>query len=253
MTVTILTGASSGLGQAFLEAMAADQQRTEDEIWLIARRRERLEELASQSPLKTRILPLDLTDPESFAEMSALMEREKPEVRLLINNAGCGRIGYVGELPFTAQTQMVDLNVRALTALTAIVLPYMQKGSCVVNICSIAAFVPNPRMTVYSSTKAYVSSFSAALREEVKNSGIRVLAVCPGPMATEFLPAAGIEKGTSAAFDRLPYCDPNKVAVNTLKKAKAGRTVYTPRGFYKLYRVLAKLLPRGLMMKLSRV
>ncbi len=253
MTVTILTGASSGLGEAFLKALAKEKRHTADEIWLIARRRERLEELAAASALTCRVIPMDLTDPESFSDFQRLLEQEKPQVHLLINNAGCGKVGNVEDLPFEQQTQMVDLNVRALTALTAITLPYMTAGSCVVNVCSIASFAPNPRMTVYSSTKAYVSSFSAGLREEVKGRGVRVLSVCPGPMATEFLPVAGIATGVSKTFDRLPYCDPDKVAVGTLKKAYAGRGVYTPRGFFKFYRVLAKILPRGLMMKFAKV
>ncbi|MBQ6706369.1 MAG: SDR family NAD(P)-dependent oxidoreductase [Clostridia bacterium] len=253
MTVTILTGASSGLGQSFLEALGQDKKYRTDEVWLIARRRERLEELAERSAIPCRVIPLDLTDPASFTELERLLNEQKPEVRLLINNAGCGKVGKVEELPFEQQTQMVDLNVRALTAITAITLPFMTAGSGIINVCSIASFVPNTRMTVYSSTKAYVSSFSAGLREEVKGRGIRVLSVCPGPMATEFLPVAGIQTGVSKTFDRLPYCNPDRVAKKSLQKALAGRGVYTPRGFYKFYRVLAKILPRGLMMKFSKV
>lgn len=250
MTVTVLTGASSGLGKAFFEALCADVPT--DEIWVIARRRERLEALAAAHPQRAvRILPLDLTKNESFAALQALLEAEKPQVKALINNAGFGKLGNVADVPGTAAAGMVDLNCRALTVLSTLILPYMQKGSFLLNVCSIAAFVPNTRLTVYSSTKAYVFSFSTALRKELKPRGINVLAVCPGPMATEFLPVAGIENGASKTFERLPYCDPEKVAKTALKKAQKGRAVYTPRGFYKFYRVLAKLLPHNWLMPLS--
>lgn len=250
MTVTVLTGASSGLGKAFFEALCADVPT--DEIWVIARRRERLEALAAAHPQRAvRILPLDLTKDESFAALQALLEAEKPQVKALINNAGFGKLGNVADVPGTAAAGMVDLNCRALTVLSTLFLPYMQKGSFLLNVCSIAAFVPNTRLTVYSSTKAYVFSFSTALRKELKPRGINVLAVCPGPMATEFLPVAGIENGASKTFERLPYCDPERVAKTALKKAQKGRAVYTPRGFYKFYRVSAKLLPHNWLMPLS--
>ena len=252
MTVTILTGASAGIGRDFFRALTANGPKT-DEIWLIARREERLRELAATCPTqKVRILPLDLTETESLTALERLLAAETPDVRCLINNAGFGKLGDVAELDWHAQTRMVDLNIRALTALTVLVLPYMTRGACIINMCSIAAFVPNQRMTVYSSTKAYVFSFSTALRGELKPRGIHVLAVCPGPMATEFLPVAGIADGSSVAFDRLPYCQPAKVAETALRKAAKGRAVYTPRGFYKLYRVLAKLLPHNWLMQLSK-
>ena len=106
---------------------------------------------------------------------------------------------------------MIDLNCRALTAVTRCCLPYMAAGSLILNISSIASFAPTPRMTVYCSTKAYVQSFSRALREELRPRGINVLAACPGPMDTEFLlPVAGCEHGKSRTFDALPHPEPGK-------------------------------------------
>ncbi len=253
MTVAILTGASAGLGKSFFKALTATGAPA-DEIWLIARRRERLEELAATCDVcKVRVLPLDLTAAESLDTLSDLLKTEQPQVRLLINNAGFGKMGYVQELSPKVQGDMVDLNCRALTALTATVLPYMQKGGAVLNVCSIASFVPNPRMTVYASTKAYVLSFSKGLREELKPHGIHVLALCPGPMDTEFLPVAGIESGSSKTFDTLPYANPDKVAATALKRALQGKGSYTPLLLFKVYRVLAKLLPHTLLMKVSKV
>jgi len=150
------------------------------------------------------------------------------------------------------QTRMIDLNNRAMTAVTSVALPFMTRGSFVINVCSIASFAPNPRMTVYSSTKAYVLSFSKSLRFELKKKGINVLALCPGPMDTEFLPAAGIAKGASHTFDTLPRVQPAMAAERSLRAAAKGRGIYTPRAFFKLYRLLAKLLPHGLVMHMSK-
>ncbi|MBQ2696057.1 MAG: SDR family NAD(P)-dependent oxidoreductase, partial [Clostridia bacterium] len=121
----------------------------------------------------------------------------------------------------------------------------------IVNISSIASFCPNARMTVYSSTKAYVSSFTRGLAEEVRPAGISVTAVCPGPMSTEFL-AVGNITGNSKMFATLPYDVPKKVAYGALKAAKKGRVFYTPHPFFKCYRILAKLLPHALVAKLCK-
>jgi short-subunit dehydrogenase len=106
-------------------------------------------------------------------------------------------------------------------------------------------------MAVYSSTKAYVMSFSRALRSELKRRKINCIAVCPGPMDTEFLSLAGIEKGTSFTFDTLPRVNPEIMARKSLKASKKGKAVYTNRIFYKFYRLLAKILPTSLIMKLA--
>ncbi len=251
MKIAIVTGASSGLGAEYVRCLAEDSDL--GQIWVIARRADRLEALASSCKGKTVVpVPQDLTLEESFSALRRKLEEEKPEVKVLINNAGFGTLGDFDASDLAAQTRMVDLNVRALTAVTRAVLPYMKKGSYAINVCSIAAFAPNPRMTVYCSTKAYVYSFSKSLRYELKKKGINILAVCPGPMDTEFLPVAGIEKGSSHTFDTLPRCSPSQVAKISLKKAAKGRGVYTPRLFFKLYRLLAKLLPHSLVMPLSK-
>ena len=106
-------------------------------------------------------------------------------------------------------------------------------------------------MTVYSSTKAYVSSFTVGLAEELKPKGITVTAVCPGPMKTEFLDVGNIT-GNSKMFATLPYCDQVRVAGGALRAARAGRTIYTPKLFYKFYRLLAKVTPVKLMVKLAK-
>jgi short-subunit dehydrogenase len=130
-------------------------------------------------------------------------------------------------------------------------LDYIIENGDIINSCSIASFAPNSRMAVYSSTKAYVMSFSRALREELKSRKINDLAVCPGPMDTEFLSLANITKGASRTFDTLPRVNPRNMAVRSLKASQKKRGVYTDRLFYKFYRVLAKVLPHRLVMLFS--
>lgn len=250
MNIAILTGASAGLGGEYLRLLAADP--TLDRIWIIARRADRLQALCGQYPDKDIVpLPLDLTDEASFAALREKLEEEKPNIRLLINNAGCGTVGDFADMELSTQTRMVDLNVRALTAVTERCLGYMTSGAVILNVCSIAAFAPNTRMAVYCSTKAYVLQFSKTVRREMKKRGINVCAACPGPMNTEFFQAGGIVGKSHALEKGLPRCHADKVAKGSLRAARAGRDIYTPTLFYKCYRVLCKLLPHGLIMYVS--
>ena len=251
MKTAIITGASAGLGTEFFR-QAAEVFPEIECFWLIARRKERLEQMAADCKERQVVcLPLDLCDPASFAALEEQLAAARPEVTLLINNAGCGYLGNLGEMDTATQTRMVDLNIRALTAVTNLVIPYMPEGGRILNVSSIASFCVNPRMTVYASSKAYVSSFTLGIDEELRPKGITATAVCSGPMKTDFLDIGGIT-GNSKMFATLPYCDQVKVAGGALRAAKERRTFYTPRGFYKLYRVLAKILPSKLMVKFAK-
>lgn len=250
MSIAIITGASAGLGQEFFRSIVKRYPSLE-QIWLIARRAERLQELAKDSPVPVEVLSLDLTDAACYAALEARLQAQKPSVQILVNNAGVGELNEMIDSDVATQTRMVDLNCRGLTAVTTAVLPYMQKGGFIITVASIAAFAPNARMTVYSATKAFCMSLSRALREELRPRGINALAVCPGPMRTEFLDVADIT-GRSATFEMLPYCDPKKVADGAVVAAAKGRGVYTNRAFFKFYRVLAKLLPHSFVMKLCK-
>ncbi len=248
MKTAVITGASSGLGRELVRQIG-DVFPEIESYWLIARRADRLEELTEALPGKTTVcLALDLCDSMSFMAFQEKLTAEQPEIALLVNCAGCGYLGRVGEMDTASQTRMVDLNVRALTAVTNMAVPYMAAGSRILNVSSIASFCPNPRMTVYSSTKAYVSSFTIGLSEELRRKGITATAVCPGPMETEFLRLAGIP-GKSSTFEFLPYCDQVRVAGGALRAARDGRAIYTPMLLYKFYRVLAKLTPAKLLVR----
>lgn len=249
MNIAVITGASSGLGLEYAREVY-NTRADLDEIWVIARREDKLKEL--QSELGSSVIPVafDITDTQSVEKYVSLLKEKCATVKLLINNAGFGKLGNFDELSLQENTAMVRLNCEALTAMTAATLPFMDQNSEIINSCSIASFAPNTRMAVYSSTKAYVMSLSRALREELKPRKINVLAVCPGPMDTEFLAIANIPKGASKTFDTLPRVNARVMAVKSLKASRKGKSVYTNRIFYKFYRILAKLLPHSLVMKM---
>lgn len=250
MNIAIITGASSGIGVEFYKEI---QKEPLDEVWVIARREQKLIELCQKhSKIGYRVIAMDITLDESIERLSNLLEEEKPCIKYLFNNAGFGLFGNVMDVDLEKQAQMIDLNVKALTLITSITLNYMDKGSCIINTSSIASFVPNARMAAYSASKSYVQSFSLALRHELRKRKINVTAICPGPMPTEFFSIAGASKGTSKKIDSLPLCDPHKTARGAIRAAKRGRAVYTPRLFYKGCRLLAKLAPHSILIHIAK-
>lgn len=251
MKIAVITGASSGLGTEY--AKAVDKMRQDiDEIWLIARREDKLKEVAALLNKKVRTLKCDITNKDCINEYISLLKGENAEVKLLINNAGFGKLGYFYEISTEDNAGMIRLNCEALTVMTSVSLPFMKENSEIINTCSIASFAPNSRMAVYSSTKAYVMSFSRALRQELKDRKINVLSVCPGPMETEFLSLAGIGKGDSKTFDTLPRDNAKKVAEHSLKASLKKKAVFTDHVFYKFYRFASKVLPTSIVMKMAK-
>lgn len=249
MTAAVITGASAGLGAEFTRQLVAAYPDI-DEFWLIARRIGKLEELAQQFPARKFVcIGLNLADPKSFRYLSDKLAEQRPDVRVLVNNAGCGAVGYLGEEASADIMRVVDLNVRALTMVTQTVLPYMTRGAAIMNVSSIASFCPTPRMTVYSASKSYVSAFTGGLADELRPKGITATAVCPGPMKTEFFDAANDHD----LFGNIPWCDPEKVVAGAIRAMKKGRVFYTPTRFYRFYRFVAKLLPMNWMINATRV
>lgn len=249
MKIAVITGASSGLGVEF--AKATEKLRPDiEEIWLLARREDRLIEVAKDLKVKTKTIRADITSDADIENFKNILAEEKPNIALLINNAGFGKLGSFDELSSEDNAAMVRLNCEGLTVMSAICLPYMKADAEIINSCSIASFAPNTRMAVYSSTKAYVMCLSRAMRSELKRRKINVIAICPGPMSTEFLSVAGIEKGNSFTFDTLPRVNPKTMAEKSIKASRRKRSVYTCRAFYKFYRLLAKILPHSIVMKL---
>ena len=149
MKIAIVTGASSGMGREFVRQLQNYIQ--PDEIWAIARRKSALEALSAETSVPVRPIVLDLGKAESFREFSSLLEAEKPEVELLVNAAGFGKFGDFQGIPLEDDLDMIDLNCKALVAMTRIVLPYMHRGSHILQLDSLSAFQPVPYITTYGA------------------------------------------------------------------------------------------------------
>jgi len=183
--IAIVTGASSGLGVEF--AKQVDVSYELDEIWLVARREEKLRNTAGMlKKAKPVVLPLDLSKRESIKTISEMLDETKADVRVLINNAGFAKKGDFWEISLEKQLTMVDLNVRAMVHLCHICVPHMTRGAHIVNVASMAAFFVLKSMTTYGATKAFVLHYTYGLRKSLSKKGIHVTCCAPGPVKTEF-------------------------------------------------------------------
>lgn len=244
MKIAVITGASSGMGREFVYALDKDEDF--DELWLIARREERLIELSEKCRAKVRPLPLDLGERESFKAYRALLESEKPEIAVLVNAAGFGLFGTFTDMDMDRQLDIIDLNSRALTAMCHMSLPYMTKGGRIYNMGSMSSWQPVPYINVYGASKAYVLNFSRALGVELKDRGIKVMAVCPGWITTEFFDHA-IHDDTISYFNR--YYPPEQVIQKALKDMKKGKNASVLGFPERVQTVLVKHLPVKMVMK----
>lgn len=251
MKIALLTGASSGLGEEFAKKIHTVFPEI-DEVWAVARRMDRLVRL-SETVKDVKIVPVqcDITDNGMTDALFEKVKSEKAEIMLLINNAGCGFHGAFEKSDLSEQETCIRLNVLSMTSFTRKALDFMPAGAKILTTSSIASFVPNAYMAVYSASKAYATFFSRALNEELRASGRSATAVCPAPMKTEFLTVGHVE-GNSKTFERLPYCKVDKVALGALKACRKKKAVYTPRAFYKFYRLLVRLVPDSLLIKMAK-
>ena len=218
MKIAVITGASSGMGREF--ALAVDSEYNLDEIWVMARREDRLKELASECKTPVRAIPADLTDKSAYENYRSLLAENRPEIHLLINAAGYGLFGTAEDMEMYNQLGIIDLNDKGLTAMCLLSLPYMKAGDSIVNLGSNSSWQPVPYMAVYAASKAYVLSFSRALGKELKNRNIHVMCVCPGWIKTEFMDRA-VHDDTIKYYDRW-YTAKQVIdqAVKDLKKKK---------------------------------
>lgn len=201
---------------------------------------------------KFKLLSVDLTQEASFQYFKQALENSRPNIKFLVNNAGLVAAKTFSEIALERQESMVKLNVSAPVVLTQLSLPFMKRGSQIINVCSVAGFAPTPNMSTYSSTKAFLLNFSKAPHAELKNQGINVLAMNPGNMKTEMFASPEMPQGKSIV-DRLPFLDLKTITKRALKLSAKRCMTYTPHIFYKSYYALAKLLPNKVMMKFSRV
>ncbi|HEY8375625.1 MAG TPA: SDR family NAD(P)-dependent oxidoreductase [Nannocystis sp.] len=236
--VAIITGASSGLGEAFARAIARHPALSEvEEIWLVARREERLQALARTLP---RAVPIaaDLATGAGVAAVLARIEASRAIVRMFVGNAGVGFLGPFAAQDGAALGRMLDLNIRALARLTHGVLPAMQAGGTIVLVASAAGYVPSPYFAAYAASKSFVISLAYALRAELRARAIDVCVVCPGPVRTEFFAQAGIGGPISGG------AAPERVVALALRDALAGRAVSHDGPGSALVALLARALPR---------
>lgn len=247
MRICVVTGASSGMGQEF--ALRLDSLEEFDEIWLIARRRERLEELCGKLKNKARAISLDLSRAEAWDEYEAMLKDRNAEVALLVNAAGFGHFGAMLDMPLDAQLAMIDLNDKALLAMTYKSLPFMKDGGRIYQLGSLSSFQPVPFINVYGATKAFVLSFSRALNRELKCAGrnIRCMAVCPGWVSTEFFDTA-VHDDTISYYNK--YFTASEVITRAISDMKKGRDVSICGASVRAQVLLTKLLPHKLVMSI---
>ena len=244
MNIAVITGASSGMGREFVFAL--DKEERFDEIWVIARRGQRLEELKTKCRAPIRPLVLDLLKRESLETYGTLLEQERPHIAVLVNAAGFGLFGTFTEMDRDEQLNIIDLNSRALTGMCHLSIPYMSAGSRIYNMGSMSSWQPVPYINVYGASKAYVLSFSRALGVEVKDRGIRVMAVCPGWIKTEFFDHA-VHDDTIKYYNR--FYMPEQVVAKALRDMKKGKATSVLGLPERLQVQLVKHLPTSFIMK----
>lgn len=245
MRIAVITGASSGMGKEFV--LQLDAQQEFDELWLIARREDRLVEIGKQTRAKVRALALDLCQREALETYKALLAEHSPDVAVLVNGSGFGRFGAFTEIDLESQERMITLNASALMSMTYMTLPYMKAGGQIYQIDSQSAFQPVPYIGVYGATKAFVLSFSRSLNVELKSRGIRVMAICPGWVKTEFFDHA-VTDDTIKYYAR--YYTAEQVVTRALKDMKKGKDVSVCGHAIRRARFLAWLLPTKMVMKI---
>ena len=248
MKIAIVTGASSGMGRE-TAIQLADRFSALEEIWLIARRRERLTELEKILPVPARIFSIDLTDEAERDELKKALCECRPDVKILVNASGFGLIGRVGEVAESDELGMVRLNCEALCAVTRMVLPYMRANSRILQYASAAAFLPQPGFAVYAATKSFVLSYSRALNEELKSRRISVTAVCPGPVKTEFFSIAE-KTGQIPLYKRFVMARPERVVRLAIRDCAMGKSVSIYGMTMKLFFVFSKIVPHAWILRI---
>ena len=246
--VAVITGASAGIGAALAHEFAAHGH----ELVLIARREQALtgvaDAIAAKGHARPTVLRMDVARVDAARDIAEALARRGLEPETVVNNAGFARLGPADKLDRAEQLAMIDLNVRALTDLSLVFIDSLErrKGG-ILNVASISGFFPGPGMAVYYATKAYVVSFSEALHAELKPRGVRVTALCPGPVPTEFQARAGIPPG---AFPSFLTRSADKVAKEAYSGLKEGRLIVIPGFLNKMVPLLMRLAPQPLVLQL---
>ena len=249
MNIAIVTGASSGMGREFVRQLSGYV--TVDEIWAIARRESALEELKKEVSVPVRPIPLDLLNAGSFSAFERLLAEEKPNIRLLVNAAGFGKFGAYHKVSLEDDCRMIDLNCKALLVMTRLCIPYMAPGSHILQLDSLSAFQPVPYITTYGATKSFVLSYSRSMNRELKGKGIRVMAMNPAWVRTEFFNHAFQTNGDGEVQNFNYVYDADECVATGLRDLYRSKKDYSIHGLPVKLQVLGvKLLPHSIVMNI---
>ncbi len=247
----LITGASSGLGMELAKLFAADGS----DLVLVARREERLNELAqqlkSEHGIEVHVLPKDLSKKTAPKEIFSHLNKEKVQIDVVVNNAGFGNKGHIAELDTDLQLDMIQVNLVALTHLTRLFLPgIIERGhGGILNVGSLAGFQPGPNLAVYFATKAYVLSFTEALAEEISNPDIKISCLAPGPVKTEFGEKSDLE---DSLLFKMSLMEMEPVVKAGYQGFRNGQTIVIPGLKQQIVPFLNRFTPRLLVRKIAK-
>lgn len=251
--IALVTGASSGLGREFIKRIDAGEAGRIDEIWAVARRADRLDALVRTCSTRVRPFCLDLTDPVSFDFIEgALAETDDADVVLLVNNAGFGVFGDFALGKRNEAVDMLSILVKAPIELMYRTLPHMYAGARIINVASVAAFLPQPRLAVYAAAKRFILDITRALDAELGSVDIHAMALCPKFMKTEFLDAPGDADVARKMSSAIGFERPDDVVIAALRASQAGKSLCIPSWDMKAYYAASRLMPYPLALKLER-
>ena len=240
--IAIVTGASSGMGREMVKHMITTKVNV-DEIWILGRREERLLSIQNRFPgIRFRLIPIDLTVREERESFGRLLEQETPKIRIFVHAAGFGIMGRIDEIPVEEMEEMVDTNISSCVSLTSHILPYMAEGGQMIYFASSAAFLPQPGFAVYAASKAFVLSYVRALRAECRHRNLRITAVCPGAVNTEFFNRAAAGHPIPA-YKKMVMADADAVVRKAWKDNIKNREISVYSLPMKLFRIATKIIP----------
>ena len=245
MKIAIVSGASSGIGKSV--AKEIDFLKL-DEIWLIARNEARLNQLKSELTTCARCFSLDLSDKSSYEAIQSALKSGNYDVEYLVLSAGVGYNGAFDTLSSDEIRNMININCSAPAMLSSVVAPYLLENGKIICIASGAGFLPQPYFNVYAATKSFAISYARALRQELKERKIKVTAVCPGPVDTEFFSGLKDVKEYKRKF----LISADKVAKGSLKAVNKNKSIYSPTNSMKLVHLAKKIIPTSILLKIYR-
>ena len=253
MQAALITGASSGIGAVFARELAKQNKN----LVLVARSEEKLQQIAeklqAKYQIKIKAIKQDLTEADAVNKIFTKLESQQISIDFLVNNAGFGEHKAFNQTKLACHQKMIQLNILALVDLTYKCLPIMIANNYgrIINVASIAAFHPMPYLSVYGATKAFVLNFTEALWAENRNTGVKILALCPGPTKTEFFNVAGWERFSTNSSEYQNIDRPSEVVKTALKAIEKGNSYSVPgRFFNQVITNIPRFLPREMMVKL---